>query len=106
MLDPVTIARAAALALAPDRDPSLPERTEKAFSGTEGDCDAAFLVDAARHACRIATAAPAGTADGAFAFERRLRRELGLDDGMAADLDAVVAAIAEQIVSHDRAPGR
>ncbi len=98
MLKADAIARAAAGAIAADTDPSLPSRVEKALTGATRDCVATFLVDAARHACRIGEAMnPNGRPPNARLIEQRLRREFGLDDGMAADLDAIVAAIAEQV---------
>lgn len=105
MPDPAFIARAAARAIAADTDPSLPSRVEKALDGETPDCVAAFLVDAARHACALGTLlSPLGTPLGARALERRLRREFGLDDGLNTDLDAIVAAIAQQLA--DGAPRR
>ncbi|MCU0839552.1 MAG: hypothetical protein MUE49_12650 [Rhodospirillales bacterium] len=103
VLEADALARAAAGAIAADTDPSLPSRVEKALSGATRDCVAAFLVDAARHACRLA-AARVNTPPSAWAVEQRLRREFGLDDGMAAELDAIVAAIAEQVWLATTAP--
>jgi len=98
ILEPDAIARDAARAIAADTDPSLPSRVETALAGRTRDCVAAFLVDAARHACRIGAGVSVnGNALAAPVIERRLRREFGLDDGMPSEFDAIVAAIAEQI---------
>jgi hypothetical protein len=101
ILEPDAIAREAARAIAADTDPSLPSRVEAALGGPARDCVAAFLVDAARHACRIGAGVSVnGNPLAAQAIERRLRREFGLDDGMPSELDAIVAAIAEQVALH------
>lgn len=104
MLDPDVIARETARAIAADIDPSLPSRVEKALTALTRDCTAAFLVDAARHACRLGNGAlPDGKRQAPFVLEQRLRREFGLNDGMSAEFDAIVAAIAEQVAIHNAA---
>jgi hypothetical protein len=103
--DAERIACAAAQALAADVDPSLPARVERALNGGRRDGDTAFLIDAARHACRVAggTTPNGGPLSAAF-IERRLRRELGLDDGMAPELEAMVTALALAVAAA-RPPG-
>ena len=103
MTDTETIARRAALALSAEMDPSLSSRVDRVLSAStgpnpknplEGRDLASFLVVAAGIACKIhddlsrRTEAPARSY-----MERRLRSEMGIDEGLSPDHDYVVEAL-------------
>lgn len=101
--DAATIARLAARILAADADPSYPARVDALLRRAAGareharDPLAAFVLAAAEWGCR---AAPASVADERLA-DAYLRRQLGVDEGMAPDHERILAAIAEALTSDE-----
>ena len=98
-----TVARQAALDLNAEMDPSLSSRVDRVLSANTGAHPkdpldgrdlASFLVVAAGIACQIhedlkrRTQAPARNY-----MERRLRSEMGIDEGISPDHDSVVEAL-------------
>lgn len=108
MAEPRDVARRAALRLGAEMDPSLPNRVERVLarngdSGAGGLGDGhdlgTFLVAAAHMACGIHDALIIRTDRPARVFvEQRLRREMGIDEGMSPDHDSIIDAVADAVL--------
>lgn len=111
MAEPRDVARRAALRLGAEMDPSFPNRVERVLarngdsgtSGTDGLGDGhdlgTFLVTAAHMACGIHDALITRTDRPARIFvEQRLRREMGIDEGMSPDHDSIIDAVADAVL--------
>jgi hypothetical protein len=102
------IARQAALDLSAAMDPSLSSRVDRVFSAASGADPkdpldggdlASFLVVAAGVACRIHGDLRSRTESPARSYiERRLRSEMGIDEGISPDHDAVVEALVAAVL--------
>ncbi len=103
MVDAETIARRAALNLSAEMDPCLSSRVDRVLSATtganpkdplDGGDLASFLVVAAGVACKIHGDLSRRTDLPARSYmERRLRSEMGIDEGLSPDHDNVVEAL-------------
>jgi hypothetical protein len=107
--DSATIAERAAMELSAEMDPSLPSRVSRVLQSrvAQGrdarpsrDDLASFLVAAAEAGCALC-AATGGTVGGRgrFLLARRLRREMGIDEGMSPDHDRVIDAVVEALMA-------
>ncbi|MGZ9107114.1 MAG: hypothetical protein ACXW3M_15205 [Rhodoplanes sp.] len=103
MTDSERIAKRAALDLSAAMDPSLSSRVDRVLSAAtaadpkdplDGGDLASFLVAAAGIACRIHTDLKRRTDSPSWSYmERRLRSEMGIDEGVSPDHDNIVDAL-------------
>ncbi|TVR98901.1 MAG: hypothetical protein EA406_05330 [Rhodospirillales bacterium] len=94
--------------LGAEMDPSFPNRVERVLARngeadthglTDGHDLGTFLVTAAHIACGIHAALIRRTDRPARVFvEERLRREMGIDEGMSPDHDSIIDAVADAVL--------
>jgi hypothetical protein len=106
---PDAVAERAAGKLSAEMDPSIPARVARVLQSraTAGpaakparDGLAQFLVAAADAGCSLRAAIGGTVGESArFLLGRRLRREMGIDEGMSPDHDLVIDAVVDALIS-------
>jgi hypothetical protein len=107
-LEPGMIARAAAEKLAAEMCPGLPDDVARILgkgdgTGSEGPADggdlASLIVAASRVGCTLYTELRARTDRPAAVYlEQKLRREMGIDEGLSDDLDRMIDAVVDALM--------
>ncbi|MCP5365739.1 MAG: hypothetical protein H6905_11030 [Hyphomicrobiales bacterium] len=103
------IARQAAQRLGAEMDPSLPACVERALQKRfslpsetlfDGDDIGTFIVTSATAGCRIYAEIAEKSIQPSFGYiERKLRSEMGIDEGMSPDHDNVIETIASTLTN-------
>lgn len=116
MPEPAAVAREAAEELGAEMDPGLPGCVERILvrsRGTDaaglanGDTLGAFIVAAADAGCRVVGdfRADAGERPARPFIERHLRRQMGIDEGMSPERDAVIDTVVAVLLRHGSGNG-
>ena len=107
-LEPGAVARAAAARLAAEMCPGLPDNVARVLAkgdgpGADGFSDggdlASLVVAAAHVGCRLYADLRARTDRPAAVYlEQKLRREMGIDEGLSDDLDRMIDAVVDALM--------
>lgn len=107
-LEPGAIARKTAARLAAEMCPGLPDDVARVLgkgdgTGSEGPSDggdlASLIVAASRVGCTLYAELRARTdRPAAIYLEQKLRREMGIDEGLSDDLDRMIEAVVDALM--------